>query len=1560
MKYRVSASSLISSFLIVFLLGVFVVYFSIPEIGQQYLLNLFSKSEKSANYKIKFNNVDRKFLQDIKVKGLSFTFLDDEITTIEKIDLGTNLQGIVSHYFSGNQIFDITINNASLSVNEKDIENFTNNNQSSSSINFFTSILERTGFKFSIYNSDIKFNYQDLQIENTIFNGTASLDYGLNLSNLSLSFFETEIGYKGKLFNLKETDLAINENDELGLIINGFNFKNNFSIDKIYFHGLSDLLFDRVENPEGKGTIYLESVEGSYQGFDFNIDELNLNLLYNFNQKNFSSTITSKNSDFSYLDYNLKNSLINININYLDKTNIISSLSLENSIFTLVNKRIDSISLPFLNGNLKYNLITKDFSSNLNSNLVNFSEMKEFGLNNTEVSSLSATVNYLDFNYSGIFDFVGKTDFSNSILGNFKSNIHFEFQENDLIQSAKLVLDDFYLKTIGGGNNLTLNYKQDKEIRDINFDMNLLNSVLLEGDYNLFNDDILVNLELKDFNFATFNNLYEILPNITKKFIKPSTNFSSSIRLENNGFQNLNGNIFLTMAAKDLDLYGKNENFALIVKANSKDDLFFINNFTLSGLGLRLYYDGTINNEIIQQGDFDNFNLLPEGKFVLQKIQNGEKLLALDFLVQNENLSVFNLSSPLKKDFYFKGEIVHDDTKTYELNTELNYSNINYSLKFLLDFQDLTLSILSTGLSLNLGYDKENSIFNIDGNLDEFPLWFPSEKSLGLSSIIKGKINLLDDIFNFSLENFEINGFEEGILRFDFDVTNSEVNFENIKIGFSKDDPAYGFIKFNFDNWSTLFQRDFSNLTFRFSLIKDDEQIEAAFLKQQYLVEVQNVNLNDFIMNKNSSKSIFNLKILGRTQEDSYGTFSLNLNDKILNGNLYYKNLSLDISNGNLDFGDLQIKNLEGTIDLKNLDFNLGGFVDYNKTQSEKDVNHSFNFATSTNYSLIFEKLVDYYNLKEFKLSNLSNFNFSIPDFNSLIEGLTLKMVFSNFDLCNSEYKLDDLNFNISYLNNNLLVNGNYLNGNYNFAKKSINLALNKKWGFGFNIDGNFNSEFDIYINNLYLPANIINYLIDFPVVNIYEGILEGELYLYGDAKKMHSYGTITSDKTGFSLFFTPGQIIHIPNLSLFIVDGEMNTPNLPIFFEKEADHIYKKGKIQFIGDLSNPQNFTYKLLLDAVDPVYVWYPISNNNFNINIEVEATGLITLGDDGEFSYFYTDVSIANSLIDTIFTREIPSWYPIEGKFAVNLNIVTGKNNEFYFPGKKDPILNVTLNENQKININLDPVTNEFGIDGQIGFKSGQIYYFQKDFRVNSGTLKFQTEQAGKGNEGILIDLSAKIRDYDSDGNKVDIYLKLKDASLNNINPTFESIPSLSENEILKILGQNILPTGIYQGASLSSVASVTVAAADAISKLGLLNTNENFNITQVIKESLSLDMFTFRSNIVQNLVTEVLPGGYISKDIDPVARYLDGTNFYFGKYLGNDLFLQGYLGLKAEKYSGNKMISGFLSEDLILDMEISVDWENPLGVFSVFFKPTELSIFNLFDTIGFSISKKISF
>ncbi|WP_320130908.1 hypothetical protein [uncultured Sphaerochaeta sp.] len=176
------------------------------------------------------------------------------------------------------------------------------------------------------------------------------------------------------------------------------------------------------------------------------------------------------------------------------------------------------------------------------------------------------------------------------------------------------------------------------------------------------------------------------------------------------------------------------------------------------------------------------------------------------------------------------------------------------------------------------------------------------------------------------------------------------------------------------------------------------------------------------------------------------------------------------------------------------------------------------------------------------------------------------------------------------------------------------------------------------------------------------------------------------------------------------------------------------------------------------------------------------------------------------------KDLPSWYIAENNTSASFNITTGRNVSFFYPNYANPIIKATINENQKLSLFYDHTKDSFKVDGIFSFRSGEIYYFQKNFFITEGSLSLRTD-ALSGEKGILpkINLRAKMADFDKEGNRVDIYLVLRDSTLSNLNPTFESIPSKSINDILEILGQSILPTGAYGQVNLSSVASLAVAA-----------------------------------------------------------------------------------------------------------------------------------------------------
>jgi hypothetical protein len=157
--------------------------------------------------------------------------------------------------------------------------------------------------------------------------------------------------------------------------------------------------------------------------------------------------------------------------------------------------------------------------------------------------------------------------------------------------------------------------------------------------------------------------------------------------------------------------------------------------------------------------------------------------------------------------------------------------------------------------------------------------------------------------------------------------------------------------------------------------------------------------------------------------------------------------------------------------------------------------------------------------------------------------------------------------------------------------------------------------------------------------------------------------------------------------------------------------------------------------------------------------------------------------------------------------------------------------------------------------------------------------------------------------------------------------FESTPSLSQMEILSLLGQNITGsqidenTGAYQRAFLSST-------ADLLAQFVVVR-----QLEQQIRNFLQLDMFSVRTQVLQNfLFTRT---GVIQQPVDrigEVGNYFDKTTVFGGKYIGQDMFVQGMLSMS---YDVNNANLGGLS----VRPDIGIELQNPWFSIRWDFNPT---------------------
>jgi hypothetical protein len=168
--------------------------------------------------------------------------------------------------------------------------------------------------------------------------------------------------------------------------------------------------------------------------------------------------------------------------------------------------------------------------------------------------------------------------------------------------------------------------------------------------------------------------------------------------------------------------------------------------------------------------------------------------------------------------------------------------------------------------------------------------------------------------------------------------------------------------------------------------------------------------------------------------------------------------------------------------------------------------------------------------------------------------------------------------------------------------------------------------------------------------------------------------------------------------------------------------------------------------------------------------------------------------------------------------------------------------------------------------------------------------------------------AETRDRNEEG-PVTISLIVDNAPLFDFTARFESSPPLSQMEILALMGQSLTGSQNDDNANANQrerAFAIVNSGADMLAQFTVGRWVE-----RQVRNFLQLDMFSLRTQVVQNFFSRV-PG----LSLQPVDRngalgnyLLDNTTLSGGKYIGQDLFLQGMLSMR---YDANKETLGGLT------------------------------------------------
>ena len=274
-------------------------------------------------------------------------------------------------------------------------------------------------------------------------------------------------------------------------------------------------------------------------------------------------------------------------------------------------------------------------------------------------------------------------------------------------------------------------------------------------------------------------------------------------------------------------------------------------------------------------------------------------------------------------------------------------------------------------------------------------------------------------------------------------------------------------------------------------------------------------------------------------------------------------------------------------------------------------------------------------------------------------------------------------------------------------------------------------------------------------------------------------------------------------------------------------------------------------------------------------------------------------------------------------VVDLSITSGSMVEFLWPSVSSPILRAAPEMGTVFHIASDSQSEQYSLVSDVKIRSGELYYLDRNFYIRQGSLVFRENET---RFNPMITARAEIRDRSNTG-PVTISMIIENQPLLSFVPRFESTPGLTQLEIYSILGQNFhnaqngdMDTGQrFLIASSTDVLAQLISGSDALPDILYLKRFER-NVRRV----LNLDMLSVRTRFLQNAVvtsSSTMIGVTPVDRIGRVGNYFDNTTVFIGKYVGQDMFIQGTMTLK---YNENSVFMGGLR----LEPDIGVELQNP--------------------------------
>ena len=1576
MKFRRTAASAVVSIVLVLAVLCAVLFFHASTKGISEVRNLINALLEigDSGSQITMDGMDGTLMKGLALNRVVLSGSEgNRIASIERVDVSVNIWRLMCMALGiGNRTIDVTLSNVDILADETNLDSLSliidsfssqadapETPETEGSKHGFAKALDSCGINISIINMSLNADLGGIEAHTAGINATAVIDKGFSFKEANLNVPKVGVSMEGldRSVNVNDIRVSVDSSMTAYMSIADASFGDDIS-----FSAMSAIA--TIKESVISAALFVDGAEASLMldetDLDASVAELTVNADYN----------TGSGS----LSFSLRAGSVSASSKALD-----ARFSVRDTGFSGALGQDNELSLQLSSGRVaaslqSYSLSGQSIGGDLGLNISRLSSIGQITVRGLSLNGvpymdrLGASSLELDYSYSDtgagirirsavsgkaqspyVDEFRFDLDASAQMKGTAVDFAEFTLQNISLAALKNSASLSLYLNSsgIGGGFeagedlNASFNYSYGRLGLNLYLDefvpyeyktlyKNLLEPAGVVAASTVVGGNIVASVDtdkaFSDYLAALYGGDY-------------SASYSAS-----DLFDILDdGRFSLNLAVRDLMVGDEPYSGAVTLESTIDENIATISTLAVTALGMRLSYQGTI----------DFLDLIPEGTLLLQSASDGSEMAQVLFThPRGSKRYEFSLTSPYASDAAVDGLVDWQDlgrvVASVAVKTPL-FGEEGLSLDAVVTLEPLRVLVTGDRLDLDLGLDDEG-ILNLTGKIKEFPLIFSEDLSMTMNSALGGRYNAETSEFAVSLGDFSVllsNGLGVG---FDLDFSSHALHVGNLFLKTAAGSDIFsGSADFAFGEIADLIQGITGSLdgTVDFTSSDNISYFRVSATDDQYYLDF---NYDGKILGDFSA----GLTIVGQRNHPFYGDASVVWGEKETNRfniSMMYDDKVFTVYDsmgrmGSLQFNDMNLRAdfsdmvLEGSMKVLNENtFTTGDVVSQGAT-----------ISLSAKVESLATGIMQLISGEEYSM----DFELGISDV-KLADGFTV----------------DDSTVDLNFSNGIVKLSGNLVSGQLDLQSGRVDVDIDRSFIFGLNAHGYLWPELDLVVTDIKFPLTLLNQIMDSPMMAFTDGLIEGEVLIKGKASNPSLYGMAYCQSYGMSLFYLPDQVITAKNVAVSMQDHTISISRTAMSGYSEADGRYFKGDValELVMMGLKLDSFEVSLNIDKETPIDFRYT-QVSGFEMEIRGDVTGYVLYGTSGDSARLETDIVISNMLVDFVIDDELPSWYykyMTEGESSstdITLRMTTGQNVEFYYPEKDNSFINFTLSEDKTVTLFID-ADGTIRADGGFALKTGQVYYFHNDFIIREGSVDLTARNLAvtSSTMPLVLNLTADITDYDSSGNKVVISLILQNATLDNISPRFTSAPLKDENEILAMLGQSVVSsTGLDQSLSLTTLASLAATATDALTRVGILESNKSYSIAGTVRSALGLDIFSARSNIISNVIIDALPGTLASQgEISMLARYLDGTSIFAGKYVGSDWFVKLRLMLKAENNVKNSSERGhFLAKDLILDTELSLDWDTPMGTVSIFTNPHELSVFDILDTIGFSVTKQIQF